>query len=60
LALEVGGSDVDSELAMLKASMLPASSKPQAALGSGSNPVSAPMPAEVDAELEALRREMDT
>lgn len=60
LALEVGGSDVDSELAMLKASMLPSSEKPQAALGSGSTPISTPMPAEVDAELEALRREMSS
>ncbi len=63
-ALEAGGSDVDHELEMLKASMgggaLPSGSSDPKALESGSNDSdSRASDPEVDAELDQLRKEID-
>jgi phage shock protein A len=55
-ALE-GGSDVDAELAALKANILGGSAPAAGALPAGST--SAAPPSSVDAELEALKREID-
>ncbi len=60
-ALEVGGSDVDSELALLKASMNEPSALPS---GSTPTPTADPVPEDpnstvIDDELDALKREID-
>ncbi|NJL98115.1 MAG: PspA/IM30 family protein [Synechococcaceae cyanobacterium SM2_3_2] len=60
-ALEVGGSDVDSELALLKASINEPSALPS---GSKPAPIADPMPEDpnssvIDDELDALKREID-
>lgn len=61
LALEVGGSDVDSELALLKSSMTQTALPPadKKALGSGEPPTAPPQASPVDVELEELKNQID-
>lgn len=54
------GSDVDYELEAMKAQMLSGSAPAQEALPQADEPAAAPKDAAVDAELEALKSELDS
>ncbi|MBU6229051.1 MAG: PspA/IM30 family protein [Cyanobacteria bacterium REEB459] len=58
VALEAGG-DVDLELAAMKAQMV-GGSEPSKSLPTGTTPAASPQSAQVDAELEALKAQIDT